>query len=92
MQEIDLKKKNKWKGVARAGKRFTIYISNIYVNDIIKIIKSIEDSGVLIDGVTEIVKHVIKNKRCISWSIVSTFSQKWVYMLRHLKLKIKSIN
>ena len=46
------------------------------MNDIIKIIKSIEDSGVLIDGVTEIVKHVIKNKRCISWSIVSTFSQK----------------
>ena len=33
-----------------------------YVNDI-KIIKSIEDSGLLIDGVTEAVKHEIKNTR-----------------------------
>ena len=30
------------------------------MNDIIKIIKSLEDSGVLIDGVTETVKHEIK--------------------------------
>ena len=33
------------------------------MNDIIKIIKSIEDSGVLIDGVAETVKHKIKNKK-----------------------------
>ena len=33
------------------------------MNDIIKIIKSLEDSGVLIDGVTETVKDEIKNKR-----------------------------
>ena len=32
------------------------------MNDIIKIIKSLEDSGVLIDGVTETVKDEIKNK------------------------------
>ena len=30
------------------------------MNDIIKIIKSLEDSGVLIDGLTETVKHEIK--------------------------------
>ena len=30
------------------------------MNDIIKIIKQLEDSGVLIDGVTETVKHEIK--------------------------------
>ena len=30
------------------------------MNDIIKIIKSLDDSGVLIDGVTETVKHQIK--------------------------------
>ena len=30
------------------------------MNDIIKIIKSLEDLGVLIDGVTETVKHEIK--------------------------------
>ena len=33
------------------------------MNDIIKIIKSLEDSGVLIDGVNETVKYEIKNKK-----------------------------
>ena len=32
------------------------------MNDIIKIIKSLEDLGVLIDGVTEIVKPEIKKQ------------------------------
>ena len=32
------------------------------MNDIITIIKSVETSGVLIDGVTETVKHEIKKK------------------------------
>ena len=32
------------------------------MNDIIKIIKSLEDLGVLIDGVTETVKHEIKKQ------------------------------
>ena len=32
------------------------------MNDIIKIIKSLEDSVVLIDGVTETVKHEIKEQ------------------------------
>ena len=47
----------------RAGKVFTLFISNEDMNDIIKIIKSLEDSGVVIDGVTETVKHEIKNKK-----------------------------
>ena len=46
----------------RVGKGFAIFISNEAMN-IIKIIKSLEDSGVLIDGVTERVKHEIKNKK-----------------------------
>ena len=33
------------------------------MNDMIKIIKSLEDSGVLIDGVTETVKHEIKKQK-----------------------------
>ena len=33
------------------------------MNDIIKIIKSLEDSGVIIDEVTETVKDEIKNKK-----------------------------
>ena len=45
------------------------------MNDVIKIIKSLEDSGVLFDGVTETVKDEIKKtRRQISWSFVSTFS------------------
>ena len=46
------------------------------MNDIIKIIKSLEDLGVLIDGVTEVVKHEIKKtRRWISSCIVSTISR-----------------
>ena len=40
-----------------------IYVtSNEDMNDIIKIVKSLEDSCVLIDGVTETVRHEIKKK------------------------------
>ena len=45
------------KTVVRAGIVFTLFISNEDMDDIIRIINSLEDSGVLIDGVTEIVKH-----------------------------------
>ena len=63
------------KGVVRAGKGFTLCVSNEDMNDIIKIIKSLEDSGVLIDRVTGTVKHKIKKtRRSIFWSVVSTFS------------------
>ena len=40
-----------------AGKGFTLFISNEDMDDIIRIINSLEDSRVLIDGVTETVKH-----------------------------------
>ena len=50
------------KGAVRAGKGFTLFISNEDTNDIIKIIKSLEDSGVLLDRVTETVKHEIKKQ------------------------------
>ena len=48
------------KGAVSAGKQFTLFISNEDMNDIIKIIKLSKDSGVLIDGVTETVKHETK--------------------------------
>ena len=47
----------------RAGKGFNLSISNEDMNDIIKIIKSLEDLGVLIDGGTETVKHEIQKRR-----------------------------
>ena len=50
------------KGAVREGKGFTLLISNENMNNIIKIIKSLEASGVLIDGVTETVKREIKKQ------------------------------
>ena len=47
----------------RVGKGFTLFILNEDRNDIIKIIKPLEDSGVSIDGVPETVKHEIKNEK-----------------------------
>ena len=44
-------------GAVRAGIGFTLFILNEDMHDIIKIIKSLEDSGALIDRVTETVKH-----------------------------------
>ena len=47
------------KGAVRAGKGFTLFISDKDMNDILKLTKSLEDSGILIDGGTETVKHEI---------------------------------
>ena len=43
-------------------KRFALSISTEDINDITKLIKSLENSGVLINGVTETVKHEIKRQ------------------------------
>ena len=51
----------KW--FVKAGKGFTLFIWNQNINDIIKIIKSLKDLGVLTDGVTETEKHEIKNNK-----------------------------
>ena len=59
-----MKEKISQKGAVRAGKRFTFFFTNEDMNDIIKIIISLEDSSVLIDGITQIVKHEIKNQEC----------------------------
>ena len=50
------------KGAVRAGKRFTLFISNEDMNDIIKFIKPLQDPGVFIDGVTETVQNEIKKQ------------------------------
>ena len=53
------------KGAVRAGKGFTLFILNEDMNDLIKIIKSLEDSGVLNDGITETVKHEINRQESV---------------------------
>ena len=50
------------KVAVRAGKGFTLFILNEDMNDVIKTIKSPEDSNVLIYGITETVKHEIKKQ------------------------------
>ena len=41
----------------------TLIISNDEMNDIIKIVKSLEDSGVILKGVSEIIQHEAKEQR-----------------------------
>ena len=41
----------------------TLIIPNDEIEDIIKIIKSLEDSGLLLKGVTETVQNEVKNKK-----------------------------
>ena len=56
----------------RAGKGFTLFILHEDMNDIIKIIKSLQDWDVLIDGVAKTVKHEIKKQFLFS---ISTFTR-----------------
>ena len=44
------------KGVVRAGRGFTLFISNGDLDDIIKILEVLEKSGLLIDGASETAK------------------------------------
>ena len=46
-----------------SGNMTTLIISNDEINDIIKIIKSLEDSGLLLKGVTETVQNEVKEQK-----------------------------
>ena len=50
-------------GVMRPRKGFTLFVSNEDMDYIIKIVASLEKSGLLIDGATETVKHEIKKQK-----------------------------
>ena len=49
-------------GVVRAGKGINLVISNEDMNKIIRIIKSLKYLGVIIDRVSETVKHQMKKQ------------------------------
>ena len=55
-----IQRKMRGQGVVRAGKGITLVISNEDMNYIIRIVKSLENSGVFVDEVSETVKHKIK--------------------------------
>ena len=66
----NLERRISGKGAVRAGKGFTLFILNEDIDDIINTVKSLDNSGVLIDGVTEAVKHK-KKKRKVDFLVLS---------------------
>ena len=58
----------------RARKGFILYILNEDMNDIIKTTKALEDSDVLIDGLTETVKHEIKHQGIFPGALLALLS------------------
>ena len=51
------------KKILGSGNMTTLIISNDEINDIIKIVKSLEDSGLLLKGVTEAVQNEVKEQK-----------------------------
>ena len=51
------------KKILGSGNNITLIISNDEIEDIIKIVKSLEDSGLLLKGVTETVQNKVKEKK-----------------------------
>ena len=46
-----------------SGNHTTLIISNDEMQDLLKIVKSLEDSGLLLDGITETVKSEVKEQK-----------------------------
>ena len=51
------------KKILGSGNNITLIISNDEINDIIKIVKSLDDSGLLLKGVTETVQNELKEQK-----------------------------
>ena len=51
------------KKILGSGNNIILIISNDEINDIIKIVKSLEDSGLLLKGVTETVQNEVKEQK-----------------------------
>ena len=51
------------KKILGSGNTTTLIISNDEIEDIIKIVKSLEDSGLLVKGVTETVQNEVKEQK-----------------------------
>ena len=51
------------KKILRSGNMTTLIISNDEIEDIIKIVKSLEDSGLLLKGVTETIQNEVKEQK-----------------------------
>ena len=70
------------KGAKRAGKEFTLVISNEDIGNNIEIKMSLEDSNVLMDGVTEATKYDIKRKNNVDLLLIC--QHLWLFQLYNL--------
>ena len=57
-------------GAIRAGKGRTLFISNKDMDDVNKIVESLEKSSLWIDGATEIAKNLIKKIKKMDFWVV----------------------
>ena len=53
-----------------SGNHTTLTISNNDMQDLLKIIKSLEDSGILLNGITETVKNEVKEQKVVFLSML----------------------
>ena len=60
---IDAAIKKKKEKLFGSGNRTTLIISNDDMQNVLKILKSLEDSGILLDGLTEKVKNEVQEQK-----------------------------
>ena len=63
MQEYIKKKLGSGRPLSSASRTTTVTISSEEMNDVIKIVQALEDSNILLKGVTKTIKMKQKNKR-----------------------------
>ena len=51
------------KKILGSGNHISLIISNDDMQDLLKIVKSLEDSGILLDGITETVENEVKDQK-----------------------------
>ena len=66
------------KKILRSGNMTTLKISNDKMNDIIKVVKSLEDSGLLLKGVTKTVQNEVKEQKYVIRYLMFTFTRKYL--------------
>ena len=64
------KKKITGQRAGRTGRGFTLFISNGDMDDVIKIVESWEQSGIVIDGAIETVNHEIKKNKKVNFFLL----------------------
>ena len=87
------------KKILGSGNNTTLIISNKDMDDLIKIVKSLEDSGLLLKGITESVQNEIKEQKggflsmllgTLRASLVNKRTKRQVssYATRHIRWKL----